>query len=210
MSESIKETANLAEFTALKAEITNRTGLQNSLATFTLVAAGTLGSFALSSGQNHRLVLLLLVPLNAATGFLWLDHAHSIYKAGNYIRLRLWAELRQAAQSSLSTYEEFVLQDRPIWLERSVFIVPFFILFIGPMIGGLVSTLGKVDVGFLGVFWMFDVLIVCFFAASWVTSIREFLRPPRTLTDLSNTREPAAWLRLMRRRSSGQRSRRGY
>jgi len=201
VSESTRTAANLTEFTALKAEITNRTNLQNSLATFTLVAAGTLGSFALSSGQNHRLVLLLLVPLNAATGFLWLDHAHSIYKAGNYIRLKLWAELRQAAQSSMPTYEEFVLQDRPIWLERSVFILPFFILFIGPMIGALVSTLGNAYVVLLGVFWALDVIIVCFFAMSWVTSIREFLRPPRTLADLSNTQEPTAWFQLIRRRS---------
>src|SRR5262249_54541151 len=140
-----------------------------------------------------------LVPINAATGFLWLDHAHSIYKVGNYIKLRLWGELRQAAQSSLSTYEEFVLQDQPIWLERSVFIIPFFILFIGPMVGALASTLGKVDIGLLGVFWVLDVMIMCFFALSWVTSVKEFLHPPRTLADLSSTQQRTAWFQRIRK-----------
>jgi len=209
VSESTRVTANLTEYTALKAEIANRTTMQNSLATFTLVAAGTLGSFALSSGQNHMLALLLLVPLNAATGFLWLDHAHSIYKLGNYIKLRLWAELRQAAQSSLSTYEEFVLQDRPIWLERSVFLIPFFILFIGPMVGALASTLGKVDIGLLGAFWVLDVIIMCFFALSWVASVKEFLRPPRTLTDLSSTQRRTSWFHRIRK-SSGEHLHRQY
>lgn len=178
MPDSTKLEVYLAEFAALRAEIANRTATQSTLTTFTLAATGALGSFAFSAGQNHRLVLLLLVPLNAATGFLWLDHAHSIYRVGNYIKLRLWAELRELEASPISTYEEFVLKGRPIWLERSVFLVPFFILFLGPMIGALVGTAGRADIGFLGVFWALDAVVVCFFTVSWVVSVREFLRPP--------------------------------
>jgi hypothetical protein len=177
MADSSKREVHLAEFSALRAEIANRTATQNTLATFTLAADGALGSFAFSSGQSRILVLLLLVPLNAATGFLWLDHAHSIYKAGNYIRLRIWAELRQLESSPISTYEEYVLKDRPIWLERSIFLIPFFILFLAPMIGALVGTVARVDVGVLGVFWVLDLLITCYFAASWAISVREFWRP---------------------------------
>lgn len=180
MADTNRLDIHLAEFTALRTEIANRTGIQNTLATFTLAADGALGSFALSSGQSHRLVLLLLVPLNAATGFLWLDHAHSIYKSGNYIRLRIWVKLRQLESSSIPTYEEYVLADRPVWLERSIFLIPFFILYIAPMIGALVSTAGKVDAVLLWVFWAFDLLIVCYFAASWAMSVRSFLRPPRS------------------------------
>jgi len=135
-------------------------------------------------------VLLLLVPLNAATGLLWLDHAHSIYKSGNYIKLRIWAKLRQLESVSIPTlesvtiptYEEYVLQDRSVWLERSIFLIPFFVLFLAPMIGALVSTVGKVDAMLLWVFWAFDLLIVCYFAVIWAMSVRSFLHPPRSTT----------------------------
>ena len=178
MPDSAKLAVYLAEFNALRAEITNRNSIQTSLTTFTLVATGTLGSFAFSSGQSHILVLLLLVPLNAATGLLWLENAHSIFKAGNYIKINLWAEFREIDRTATSSWEGY-LESRqatqPKWLERGIFLVPFFILFLGPIIGALIGTAGKVDAGYFGVFWVLDLLIALYIAASWVRSVIEFL-----------------------------------
>jgi hypothetical protein len=178
MPDTTKLTIYLAEYSALRTEITNRTGTQNSLATFTLAATGALGSYAFSPGHSHRLVLLLLVPLNAATGFLWLEQAHSIFKAGSYIQLRLWPELRVMEHSWISSWEDYIVSGRPLWLERSIFLVPFLILFLGPIAGALVSTANAVDVGLTGTFWILDLLVACYFAASWVRSIREFWHAP--------------------------------
>jgi len=178
VSDSARLAVYLAEFNALRTEITSRTGTQNSLTTFTLAATGALGSFAFSSGQSHILILLLLVPLNAATGLLWLENAHSIFKAGNYIKLKLWPELRQLDRSAMSSWEDYLASlqaSRPIWLERSIFLVPFFILFLGPIIGALIGTAGKVDAGYFGVFWILDLIIALFIAASWAVSVIEFL-----------------------------------
>lgn len=178
MSDSARLAVYLAEFNALRTEITNRTGTQYSLTTFTLVATGTLGSFAFSSGQSHILVLLLLVPLNAATGLLWLENAHSIFKAGNYIKVKLWPEFRQLDRSAMSSWEDYIdpqQASQPIWLERGIFLVPFFILFLGPIIGALIGTAGKVDAGYFGVFWILDLVIAFFIAVSWAVSVIGFL-----------------------------------
>jgi len=78
----------------------------------------------------------------------------------------------------MSSWEDYLASlqaSRPIWLERSIFLVPFFILFLGPIIGALIGTAGKVDAGYFGVFWILDLIIALFIAASWAVSVIEFL-----------------------------------
>ena len=82
--------AALTEFTALRAEIANRTTAQYTLVAITLVAVSTLGGLALGPEHVNLSVLLLVSPVCTATGLLWLDHAHAIYQIGDYIRHKLW------------------------------------------------------------------------------------------------------------------------
>jgi hypothetical protein len=99
-------TAALAEFQALRGEITQRIQLQQVLLGLTITALGALLSVALAS-KSSRASLLLAAPfVTSALGFAYSDHARRINLLGEYIRDRLWPDVRSLTDDGLSSWEE--------------------------------------------------------------------------------------------------------
>lgn len=179
-----KASVAMAEFSALRAEIASRANSQNALANITVVAVGAIGGYAFGSPNASKLILLVLVPVAIATGLLWLDHAHAIYKIGTYVRDRLWAQLRTLLHSDISTYEDYVLHGQPAWRERSVLILPFFILFVGPCLAALIVAVRFADATWAWTAWALEVIALMFFIATWVSFLKEsFSRPKLAAAD---------------------------
>ncbi len=100
----------LAEFSALRDEIANRSSAQHTLIGLNLTAIGGIGGFVLSEHADVRLLLLLPI-LSPALGLLFFDHAINIKKIGTYIG----EELRPALVAILGPigtmrYEEVIAQ----------------------------------------------------------------------------------------------------
>lgn len=174
-----KASVAMAEFSALKAEIATRTTSQNALANITVVAVGAIGGYAFGNPGASKLILLVLVPVAIATGLLWLDHAHAIYKIGTYVRYRLWTQLRSLIHSDISTYEDYVLRGQPVWRERSVLILPFFILFVGPCLAALVVVARFANAPWAWVAWTLEVIALMYFIVMWFSFLKESLSHPR-------------------------------
>jgi hypothetical protein len=114
------------------------------------------------------------VPVAIAMGLLWLDHAHAIYKIGTYVRDRLWKQLRSLLHSDISTYEEYVLRGQPAWRERSVLILPFFILFVGPCLAALVVVARFADSAWSWTMWALEVIALVYSIVTWVSFLKEY------------------------------------
>ena len=166
----------MQEFISLRAEIDTRTASQNGVINITVVAVGAIGGFAFGSNNVNPLVLLILVPLVVATGLQWLDHAHSIYRIGKYIKRELWPRVRGTLGTRVDSYEYFVLRDRSRWRERSVLVIPFLILFIGPGAVGLVYVAIRASNALTWVAWSAEVFVMLYFISMWVSFLREALR----------------------------------
>ncbi len=166
----------MQEFISLRAEIGTRTASQNGVINIAVVAVGAIGGFAFGSNNVNPLVLLILVPLVVATGLQWLDHAHSIYKIGTYIRVELWPRVHGKFGKSIVSYEEFVLLDQPRWRERSVLVIPFLILFIGPGAVGLAYVAIRASNALTWLAWSAEVFVMLYFISMWVSFLREALR----------------------------------
>lgn len=174
-------TALLSEFAELRTEIGNRTTAQNTLVSITLVAAGVISSIAFTKAANSQLVLFL-GPLCTATGLLWLDNAHAIFQIGDYIKGRLWPQLRTALDDpALPSYENYIFEEkqsdeggqgrhrRPLLvLERGVLIFPFAVVFILP---GPIATVAVLAARGGGWVWMpaaCNGVLFAFLATVWV------------------------------------------
>ncbi len=168
-----KASVAMAEFSALRTEIATRTTSQNALANITVVAVGAIGGYVFGNSNASKLILLVLVPVAIATGLLWLDHAHAIYKIGAYVRDRLWAQLRSLLHSGISTYEDYVLHDQPVWRERSVLIIPFFILFVGPCRVALVVVARFARAPWTWALWALEMVALIYFIVMWFSFLRE-------------------------------------
>ena len=83
------EAVRLAEFSALREEIQNRSGLQQALVGLNLTAIATLGGLVLSNRASIQ-VLLVLPILSLTLGLMWIDHYRVIVELGGYIRKELW------------------------------------------------------------------------------------------------------------------------
>lgn len=178
-----KASVAMTEFSALKAEIATRTTSQNALANITVIAVGAIGGYAFGNPNASKLILLVLVPVAIATGLLWLDHAHAIYKIGSYVRDRLWAQFRSLLHSDISTYEDYVLHGQPAWRERSVLIIPFFILFVGPCLASLIVVARFADATWVWAAWASEVIALMYFTVTWFSFLKE---------SLSHSKPPAA------------------
>jgi hypothetical protein len=170
------ENARLAEYGKLKDEVANRSTLQNAIITLNIAAVGTLSGVVIGH-QANLIILLLLIPLSTALGLLWLDHAKTIARIGDYIRgSKLVSHPRAQEKESdwPESYEEVVART-PV-LDISTYLVPFFVIFIGPSITSVAVTLHAVRGAEEWVFWSADVLITSYCFSIWVV----FLRSTRT------------------------------
>jgi hypothetical protein len=178
-----KASVAMAEFSALRTEIATRTSSQNALANITVVAVGAIGGYAFGSPNASKLILLVLVPVAIAMGQLWLDHAHAIYKIGTYVRDRLWTQLRSLLHSDISTYEDYVLHGQPAWRERSVLILPFFILFVGPCLAALVVVARFADAPWTWAAWALEIIALTYFIVTWISFLKEYASHSRPAAD---------------------------
>jgi Fe2+ transport system protein B len=178
-----KASVAMAEFSALRTEIATRTSSQNALANITVVAVGAIGGYAFGSPNASKLILLVLVPVAIAMGLLWLDHAHAIYKIGTYVRDRLWTQLRSLLHSDISTYEDYVLHGQPAWRERSVLILPFFILFVGPCLAALVVVARFADAPWTWAAWALEIIALTYFIVTWISFLKEYASHSRPAAD---------------------------
>ncbi len=188
-SEASLEQARIAltEFQALRTEIGNRSTAQYTLVGINLVATSTLGGIALGSDKGSPNVLLLIAPVCVATGLLWLDHAHAIYQIGTYIKRELWhflskmmAQLQAPDKSSLPSYENYAVEGKPLLVERSIFLLPFFLVFVAPPIFSAVYLLGRRHQGWIYFGLMVDLILDASLVLAWVLALRQFWRrmPP--------------------------------
>jgi hypothetical protein len=79
----------LAEFVALKGEISQRSGFQQALIVLNLATVGSVVGVVVSH-PNLRTLLLVVAVVSPILGLLWLDHQRNIRRISKYIA-GLWA-----------------------------------------------------------------------------------------------------------------------
>jgi hypothetical protein len=165
--------ARLVEYTKLKDEIANRTTLQNTIVALNVAAVGTIGGFVVGK-QANPMILLLLVPLSTALGLLWLDHARAIARIGDYLRRYLWPRLVEWERISgvPDSYEDVNVVVSLI--ERSAYVVPFFVIFIGPSVAASAISVNSIEGAAWWPIWGLDVAVAVFSLTMWLY----FLRSP--------------------------------
>lgn len=162
----------LAEYKKLKDEVANRSTLQSAIITLNIAAVGTLGGVVIGH-QANLLILLLLIPLSTVLGLLWLDHAQTIARIGEYIRnSELLPHLgeRETGSRKPENYEDVVAKTSA--LDVSTYLVPFFVIFIGPSIASIAATFHAVRGAEQWIFWSVDVLITSHCFSIWVIFLR--------------------------------------
>jgi hypothetical protein len=175
--------ARLTEYAKLKDEIANRSSLQNAIMTLDIAAVGTLGGFVLGR-QASDLLLLLLIPLSTALELWWLNHAQTIGRIGDYIRIYLWPSIIAGGrkEGGPNSYEEVVTATS--LLDRSTLFIPFFVVFIGPSIASIADTIHAVRDTEAWLFWGADVVVFIFSLWVWIKYLQSTRRAP-TVADPS-------------------------
>jgi hypothetical protein len=112
----------LAEFNALRAEITTRMTAQAALVGVGLTALGVIVGFVVKENGDPRL-LLAIPPLAAGVNFLWAVENRQIGQLGRYIRIDLWQHLKAWTGIELPSWEGLAAQRRVgFWnVVRSIF-----------------------------------------------------------------------------------------
>jgi hypothetical protein len=131
----------LAEFNALRGEISGRASLAWTLVNLNLTVTTTIVGLALSATGIWGM-LLVLPLLSPAFGLLFIDHSLNIKKLGKYIQEHLGPILvREAGDDQLFQYEDWVDEYETRWVLRWVpFGIPLLLLFAGFPLVALVLT----------------------------------------------------------------------
>lgn len=158
----------LAEFSALRQEIQDRSGAANTLLNLNITATGTVAGLVLSQRVNP--VLLLLLPfLSSALGLLYLDQALNIKNIGAYIKEELKPRLATAARDvGVLAYEERIDEyERRIVLRFLPWGLPVTILFSFPALAALFSSLGRIDTLGMGALWVMGMVLTGAYFFLW-------------------------------------------
>lgn len=175
MVKAVDETADhstalviaLEEFKALREEIGNRSSAQHTLINLNITAVGTIGGLVIAY-HGSPLVLLIVPLLSSALGLLFVDHAYNISRIGWYIGDKLWSFLRQMPGSDkIPTYEEEVAAYEQRKIARIGYGVPFFFMFSGPPIFGLVFSFGSLGAAWAIALWVVGLLMLIDLIVSW-------------------------------------------
>jgi hypothetical protein len=131
----------LAEFSALRAEIKDRSSLAWTLVNLNLTATTAVAGFALSNKSAYSL-LLVLPLISPAFGMLFIDHSLNIRKLGSYIHEHLRSVIVDSTDDErLLRYEEWVRDYETRRALRWVpFGIPLLLLFAGFPLTALVLT----------------------------------------------------------------------
>lgn len=162
----------LAEFEALRGEITDRASAAYTLLNLNITATAAVAGFVLSDKADPRL-LLILPLLSPALGMLFIDHSYNITNLGNYINKRLRPLATAAAgDSRLLGYEEFVDKYEQNKLLRFLPLgFPLMLLFAGFPCAALVFSVIKLEHAWAWTLWAAGVLMVITYIALWTVFI---------------------------------------
>lgn len=103
-------TALLAQFTALRAEIQNRSTFQTTIVSLNITAIGVISGFFFAQHADPR-VMFIIPVLSPILGMMYVDHDVNIGNIGRFIQTAIMPELAKAAGiAGLPDYEVFVRQ----------------------------------------------------------------------------------------------------
>lgn len=194
-SDSVVLQVALAEFSALRAEISKRSEAQNSLLSLNITALGTVGGFVLSQKADIKLLLLLPI-LSPVLGMLYLDHGTNIANIGRYIDERIkpiFSDLTRgssqiAPRHLVLEYESFARKHEQRMLLRFLtFGVPVFTVFCGLPIVALWFTALQIKDALTFSIWLIGFLFVMLYLWFWITLIfQPFFRAKRHSESISS------------------------
>ena len=155
MAESAPIEARLAEYAALRQEIQNRSGLQQTLIGLNVTAIGALVGLVLSTKASSS-ALLILPPICTTLAFLWIDHHRVIREIGLYIVEEVWAWI-------------------PSWQlahgrgrNSGWFWVPIGLIWITPSVGALIAAPLSSQLHSQWWLWAADAVLVGLFVAFFI------------------------------------------
>lgn len=160
----------LAEFSALRKEIADRSSAAQTLLGLNATASTAVAGFVLSSKADPR--LLLLIPILApCLGMLFVDHVYNIINIGSYIKETLARELNMATESSgLLGYEERIDEYERRKLLRFLPVgVPLTLLFTLAPTGALIFSVPAMDQAWEWALWSFGVMLTLLYIGLWVS-----------------------------------------
>lgn len=169
-------TVALAEFTALRAEISARSTAQYTLMNLNLTAVGLLLGAVLADRAD--LSLLVMLPLiSSCFGILFFDHAAQIENIGLYCATRIRPLLLDAVDGDprlLAWEESYRLENiaRTPMLLR--FGIPLVVIFLGAPVGSTIATVPALDEGWMWTLWVGGVLLEAVMIALWLTLVRKW------------------------------------
>jgi RsiW-degrading membrane proteinase PrsW (M82 family) len=111
----------LAEFAQLRAEIGQRTAIQQALIALNLTVCGTVTGFVAADKAPDSL-LLSIVYISSTFAILWLDHHRAIHQVATYIEFELW--------DWRPSWETYLRGKQPPWW-RLVFLLAIGLVFVG-------------------------------------------------------------------------------
>jgi hypothetical protein len=156
----------LAEYVALRQEIQNRSGPQQTLVGLNVTAIGTIGVIALTRRISPA-VLLALPPICVTLGFLWMDHDRVIHDLGRYLRTQLW-------NWTPNWQQEHGRGHSPLW-----FWTPVGFMWIGPSTAALIAAAASTQLHSLWWLWALDVAVLVVFALFFLHQVVENIRAAR-------------------------------
>lgn len=172
-SQELTLQAALQEYSALMAEIANRSGAQHVILNLSVLATGGTAGFVLSN--PHRGVVILVLPFVCSVlGALWLDHARCIVNIGTYIRIRRWPELCSLLPGGqISSYEEWAHEDRSSLWRTLLFSAPPMATFVTPGFAGLIYSIHGIRGLTLWSAWALGAVLMVASLTYWVVFTRD-------------------------------------
>jgi hypothetical protein len=135
----------VAEYSALKQEIGQRSTAQLGLVSVNITVAGAVGGFSIVGQDQDRVLFALLLSYACPIlGLLWIDNARAISAIGTYFTDVTWPIFRRVClvtKAGLPSWEDAVRSDerghrrRRLWLAS-----PVPLAFTGPSVWALVRT----------------------------------------------------------------------
>ena len=172
----------LAEFSALRSEIKDRSSYAWALVNLDITATAALFGFVLSKSAESTDLLMDFERLcrrtaigsagnRPALGLLFLDHAYNINNLGSYIGKRLRPIVLEAAGSTdLLGYEEAMDQyEEHRFLRLIPLGLPITLLFSALPAGGLIFVIPSLHAGWAWIVWAFGLLLVLVQTTLWLT-----------------------------------------
>lgn len=173
------DTVRLGEFSALRAEIQQRTSFQHALVTLNLTAVATITGFVAAQKASQQLLLILPV-VSPALGLLWLDHNRTIAVIAAYVRDDLW-KWKPSWEKRMSEYRE----GSQSW--SLSFWAPVLLIFFAVSVAALVIAFPKGEAATSWVLWLAGVALSSMYLVAFVAGV--FLwRDPNSLSEGSRTR----------------------